>query len=131
MLQPVELDEFRTDLNRQLEELLGKAAREVAELLNSKDRFVDPLDIASLESSRTTILRLRDRERKLIRKIIETLQRIEEGTFGICEICGEAIGLARLRARPITSHCIRCKTRLESNERLIEAPHKSTGRHAV
>jgi len=62
-------------------------------------------------------LRIRDRERKLISKIQEALQRVEEGTFGICDTCGEEIGEKRLEARPVTTQCIDCKTEAEKKER--------------
>ncbi|MBD5642010.1 MAG: RNA polymerase-binding protein DksA, partial [Desulfovibrio sp.] len=61
-------------------------------------------------------LRLRDRERRLIRKIQGALQRIEDGTYGVCEECGEDISLARLKARPVTRLCIHCKARQEEDE---------------
>ena len=61
-------------------------------------------------------MRLRDRERKLIRKIQEAMGRIEDGTYGICEECGEDIGVPRLKARPMTTLCIKCKARQEAEE---------------
>jgi DnaK suppressor protein len=64
------------------------------------------------------MLRLRDRDRKLVKKIREALSRIEDGTFGICEMCGEEIAIARLKARPVTTLCIECKSRQEEEERL-------------
>lgn len=94
----------------------------VKELINGGDRLVEPVDIATLESSRGTMLRLRDRESQLIHKIVAGLHRIEDGTFGICEICDEEISIARLMARPVTSHCIQCKTKIEYGERLLAIP---------
>jgi len=72
-----------------------------------------------MDVDRSFTLRIRDRESKLINKIKAALDRIEEGEFGECEMCGEDIGLARLRARPVTTYCIRCKTKLESQEKLV------------
>jgi DnaK suppressor protein len=63
-------------------------------------------------------LRIRDRERRLINKIKEALERIENGTFGICEMCEEDISEARLKARPVTTLCIDCKIEQEKNEKL-------------
>jgi DnaK suppressor protein len=63
------------------------------------------------------VLRIRDRERKLIFKIQEALTRIDEGTFGICEECGEEIGIERLKARPVTTLCIECKSSQEVEEK--------------
>lgn len=80
--------------------------------------FADPLDRATLESNRNFTLRLRDRERVLVRKIQEALQRIETGSFGICEECGEAIDKERLLARPVTTLCIDCKEEQERVEKM-------------
>jgi DnaK suppressor protein len=64
------------------------------------------------------VLRIKDRERKLIQKIKEALDRIENGTFGICDSCGKPISEKRLMARPVTTQCIECKTEDEQKERL-------------
>jgi DnaK suppressor protein len=71
-----------------------------------------------MESDRNFELRIRDRERKLIGKIKDALERIEDGSFGICEECGEDISEQRLKARPVTTHCIDCKTNQEKDERV-------------
>jgi DnaK suppressor protein len=84
----------------------------------NRESYADPTDRASAESDRTFTLRLRDRDRKLIKKIEEALERIENGTFGICEACGEEIGIARLKARPVTTLCIECKSKQEEDEKL-------------
>jgi DnaK suppressor protein len=86
-------------------------------MTDMKENFPDPTDRASVESDRNFILRLRDRERKLIVKINQALERIEDGTFGICEDCGEPIGAKRLEARPVTTQCIDCKTKSEATEK--------------
>jgi DnaK suppressor protein len=70
-----------------------------------------------MESNRNSVLRIRDRERKLIFKIQEALTRIDEGTFGICEECNEEIGIERLKARPVTTLCIECKSSQEVEEK--------------
>ena len=112
-----QLQYFRELLTRRVEELLGHADATVVDMTDSKDNFPDPTDRASVESDRNFILRLRDRERKLIGKIKEALERIEDGSFGICEECGEEIGIKRLEARPVTTLCIDCKTKQEANEK--------------
>ncbi|PLY12479.1 MAG: RNA polymerase-binding protein DksA [Desulfuromonas sp.] len=112
------LDEFKQILEQQLEELLREAGKTVAEMSDEKTNFPDPTDRASLESDRNFELRIRDRERKLINKIREALERIEEGEFGICESCEEEIGEARLKARPVTTLCIDCKTEQERQEKI-------------
>ena len=78
--------------------------------------FPDPTDRATMESERNLTLRIRDRERKLKNKIEDALARIEDGTFGICEVCEEEIGFARLEARPVTTLCINCKSEQEQDE---------------
>jgi len=93
----------------------GKAANDMRQDRNGD--FPDPTDRASLESDRNFLLRIKDRERKLIMKVKEALDRIDNGTFGICESCGKAISEKRLMARPVTTLCIECKTEGENQER--------------
>jgi len=81
--------------------------------------FPDPTDRASLEADRNFMLRIRDRERKLILKIRDALERIDNGTYGICESCGEDISIKRLKARPVTTQCIECKTKEEAMENAL------------
>jgi DnaK suppressor protein len=114
-----ELDRFKEDLENQLEELLSHADDTVSGMTTPKENFPDPTDRASLEADRNFMLRIRDRESKLIKKIKKALERIENGTFGICEKCGEDISLKRLQARPVTSQCIECKTKEEAMEKAL------------
>ena len=109
--------EFRELLLQRLEELYQEAEKTVAGMTDTEETFPDPTDRATLESDRNFMLRIRDRERKLIVKIREALQRIEDGTFGDCEDCGEEIGEDRLKARPVTTLCIDCKRKQEANEK--------------
>lgn len=111
------LDFFRQLLQEKLEDLLKEAERTVAGMTDSKENFPDPTDRAAMESDRNFLLRIRDRERKLISKIREAMERIDEGTYGICESCGEDISEKRLTARPVTTLCIECKKRQEANEK--------------
>ncbi len=115
-----DLEYFRGILQRQLDELVKGAGKTVVEMTGSdgKTMFPDPTDRASLESDRNFELRIRDRERKLISKIQKTLEKIDNGTFGVCEVCSELIDFKRLEARPVTSHCIDCKTDEENEEKL-------------
>jgi len=113
-----ELEFFRNLLAQWLEELLNRADDTVDELLDSRENLADPLDRVSVESDRIWTLRIRDRESALIKKIRQSLKDIETGEYGICEDCGEDISIKRLNARPVTSYCIRCKTKRESVERL-------------
>jgi DnaK suppressor protein len=81
--------------------------------------FADPNDRASQESDMSLELRNRDRERKLIKKIDETIGRIDAGEYGYCDSCGVEIGLKRLEARPTATLCIDCKTLDELRERQV------------
>jgi len=81
--------------------------------------FADPNDRATQESDMALELRNRDRERKLIKKINETIARIDAGDYGYCEPCGVEIGLERLQARPTATLCIDCKTLEEIRERQL------------
>ena len=112
------LEYFRQLLQEQMDQLLRDADRTVSDMTDEKTNFPDPTDRASLESDRNFELRIRDRERKLIAKIREALERIDAGEFGECEDCGEEIGEARLRARPVTTLCIDCKTEQERQEKI-------------
>jgi RNA polymerase-binding transcription factor len=98
-------------------ELLEEAERTVGGMTDSKENFPDPTDRASLESNRNAMLRIRDRERKLLNKIDDALKRIDEGSYGLCESCENPIGIDRLKARPVTTLCIDCKSDQEAQER--------------
>jgi len=113
-----DLDSFRRLLEGRKREILSEADRAVGHM-NSKapDGFPDPTDRASLESDRALILRMRDRERKLLTKIDEAFKRLATGTYGRCEECGDDIALERLKARPVTTLCIVCKSDQEARER--------------
>jgi RNA polymerase-binding transcription factor len=111
------LEFFRSRLNEQMKELIGEAAKTVNDMTVTEGEFPDPTDRASWESDRNFLLRIRERERKLITKIGEALARIEEGAFGICERCGEEISEKRLEARPVTTLCIKCKQEQENMEK--------------
>jgi DnaK suppressor protein len=114
-----DVDFFKDYLTKRLEELLSQAGDTVSGMTVPKENFPDPTDRASLEADRNFMLRIRDRESKLIKKIKKTLDRIEKGTFGICESCGEDISIKRLKARPVTTQCIDCKTKEEALEKSL------------
>jgi len=101
----------------------GSLLRDAEETLNtlpSDLNFPDMGDQATAETDRNFTLRLRDRERMLLKKIEETIERIDNNDYGICEECGNEIGIKRLEARPVTSCCIECKTLQEEEERIAE-----------
>ena len=110
---------FRRLLNERRQELVTEAWRTVDGMGENREQFPDPTDRASLEGNRNLMLRIRDRERKLITKIDEALERIEDGSYGKCEECGGEIGIERLRARPVTTLCIDCKSLQEAQERKL------------
>ena len=110
--------EFKELLQQQLDTLLEDAGKTVSGMTEEKTNFPDPTDRASLESDRNFELRIRDRERKLINKIREAIERIDDDTFGLCESCEEIIGTERLRVRPVTTLCIDCKTEQERQEKI-------------
>ena len=114
-----DIEYFRELLTKSLEELLYHANNTVSDMTAPKENLPDPTDRASFESERDFMLLIRDRESKLIKKIKNALKRIENNTFGVCENCGEDISIARLKARPVTTQCIDCKTKEEAAERAL------------
>ncbi len=118
-MEEKDVEYFKEYLTKQLEELIAQAEVTVSDMTSHKENFPDPTDRASLESDRNFMLRIRDREHKLIKKIKKALNRIEDGTFGICEKCGEDISMERMKARPVTTHCIDCKTKEEAVEKAL------------
>jgi DnaK suppressor protein len=114
-----QLDHFRKILNDWKAELSQDIDRTVHTMQDEVTMFADPNDRASQESDMALELRNRDRERKLIKKIDETLGKINEHDYGYCESCGVEIGLKRLEARPTATLCIDCKTLDEIRERQV------------
>ncbi|MDR1856207.1 MAG: RNA polymerase-binding protein DksA [Desulfovibrio sp.] len=113
-----DLEYFRGRLAEMLVEAHEKGDSTLEALTDSNQVFADPADRATAESDRAFTLRIRDRERRLIRKIQAAQQRIDDGTYGLCEECGDEIGVARLKARPVTRLCINCKAKQEADEHL-------------
>ena len=113
-----EIDRFKKLLQERRKAIVDAtdAAREGAMAVEQAD-LPDEVDLASTETGQTLNLRLRDRELVLLKKIDKTLQKIEDGEFGVCERCGEEIGVKRLEARPVAEMCIRCKEELEKVEK--------------
>ncbi len=114
-----QLNHFRKILNDWKAELSDEIDRTVHTMQDEVTMFADPNDRASQESDMTLELRNRDRERKLIKKIDETLRNIDNDEYGYCEGCGVEIGLKRLEARPTATLCIDCKTLDELRERQV------------
>ena len=101
------------------EQLLQRADHTIAGLLDSSVNASDLIDQACMQSARDLALRMRDRESKLIRKIRYALKRMDEGVFGICELCGEEIAIGRLKVRPVTTYCVDCKRVRETLEKVV------------
>lgn len=115
------LEEFREILTKKLEGLVDEAKKSMGDLTESKENYADPTDLASFEADRNFLLRIKDRERKLILKIKEVLKKVDDGTYGVCEVCGEEIPEKRLKGRPETTLCIECKTEMEHEEKRMES----------
>jgi DnaK suppressor protein len=114
---PAKYAAIRKDLMRQRAALLAEAGT----VLTSRQQHVaapDLTDQAQAEVERNFVLRLKEREQKLLKKIDQAVQRIDNGTFGICRGCGTEIPLPRLQARPVTDLCIECKTKQEQDENI-------------
>jgi DnaK suppressor protein len=108
---------YKDVLIKKMAGLLGIADSTVTRMSEGDGTFPDPIDRAMTESSTTIELRKRDRERKLINKIQKAIQKTEDGTYGICEICGDEITEDRLSVRPETTLCISCKEEQEKEEK--------------
>lgn len=112
-----QLAHFRSILEAAKREMMEDIERTVHTMQDEHTVFADPNDRASQESDMALELRNRDRERRLIKKINDTLARIDGGEYGYCDSCGVEIGLKRLEARPTATLCIDCKTLEEIRER--------------
>ena len=113
-----ELKRFEKLLNEKREEILRNAKRTLNEDMTlDQDDLPDEMDLASSEYIQSFTFRLRGREKTFLKKIDYALTKIEDGTFGICEECGELIAGKRLEARPETTLCIRCKEDQERTEK--------------
>ena len=113
-----DLKYFKEKLNKWKDDLLTEAGVSVERSLTTEqERRGDFSDLANIEADQNFLLRIKDRERKLIAKIESCLLQIEEGTYGLCKECGDEIDIKRLEARPVASLCIVCKTEQEKHER--------------
>ena len=110
---------FRAILNSLKDELLEDIERTVHTMQDEATVFADPNDRASQESDMALELRNRDRERKLIKKVDESIAALDAGDYGFCSLCGIEIGLKRLEARPTATLCIDCKTLEEHREKQL------------
>ena len=118
-MNPMQLAYFRNKLEIWRAELLNEATETITDLSQENLHRPDQMDRAQIESNAAIDLRTRDRERKLIKKIDQTLQRIEDDDYGFCDSCGVEIGIRRLEARPTATLCIDCKTLAEIKEKQV------------
>ena len=116
---PKQLDHFRHILNGWRQELMEEVDRTVHHMQDEAANFPDPADRATQEEEFSIELRTRDRERKLIKKIDQTIDRIGLEDYGYCDTCGVEIGVQRLEARPTATQCVDCKTLDEIRERQL------------
>lgn len=114
-----QLRHFREILLAWRQQLMEEVDRTVDHMKGGANQFPDPADRATQEEEFSLELRTRDRERKLIRKIDSTVDRLDQGDYGYCETCGVEIGIRRLEARPTASQCVDCKTIDEMKERQL------------
>ncbi len=116
-MDATKLVHYRRILSERLESLVGTVQKARAEHSEGAEAEPDLTAQATVDYDRNFDMRIRDRERRLITKIREALSRIDEGSFGVCESCGEPISEKRLDARPVTTLCIDCKTESERREK--------------
>ncbi|MCM2973604.1 MULTISPECIES: RNA polymerase-binding protein DksA [Larsenimonas] len=114
-----QLAHFRQILTNWKQELMEEVDRTVQHLQEEANNHADPADRATQEESFSLELRARDRERKLLKKINQTIENIDEDDYGFCEACGVEIGIRRLEARPTATLCVDCKTLAELKERQL------------
>lgn len=112
-------DHFRNILHAWKQELMQEVDRTVHHMQDESGSLPDPNDRATQEEEFSLELRTRDRERKLIKKIDSTLERIEKDDYGYCDDCGVEIGIRRLEARPTATLCIDCKSLQEIKEKQL------------
>ncbi|OGR22251.1 MAG: RNA polymerase-binding protein DksA [Desulfobacterales bacterium RIFOXYA12_FULL_46_15] len=112
-------EQFRKILTDLMDGLEDQSGQTVSELMLEQDREIEVLADSSIQMNWAVTLRLRSRESRLIKKIKAALERIGDGTYGICETCGEDISIKRLMARPVTSKCIECKEKEEKMEAIL------------
>ena len=110
-------NDIRVDLERQRAALLEEAGETLTQR-HGVQSFPDLGDQATAEMDQNFVIRLKEREQKLLKKIDEALDRLATNTYGICERCSEEIPYPRLKARPVTTLCIECKTLQEQEEKI-------------
>ncbi|MHC1713729.1 MAG: TraR/DksA C4-type zinc finger protein [Solidesulfovibrio sp.] len=109
----LDVDRFKQVLSDMLENLIGQSRDSLDIMAREVAAFADVTDRATAESDRQLTIIMRERDRQLIGEIHEALARFEDGEYGICQECGEEIGMARLRVQPTATLCVHCKAMFE------------------
>jgi DnaK suppressor protein len=118
-MEAAKLARFKKLLLEEKQRILNNSKKTLDQELNiSQDDLPDETDLAASEINQNLVFKLRDRERQLMAKIDEALERISDGTFGTCEVCEEPIEARRLEARPVSTLCLSCKEREEHREKI-------------
>lgn len=112
-----QIEHFRKILKAWHAQIMEEAARTKSQMQDEVTNYADPADRATQEEEFSLELRNRDRERKLLKRIEQTLNKLSTGDYGYCDACGIEIGLKRLEARPTADLCIDCKTLAEIREK--------------
>ncbi len=118
-MNDAQLDHFTNILQNWKQELMEEVDRTKEHMQSELVNYADPNDRASQEEEFSLELRTRDRERKLLKKISKTIDKIDKGDYGYCDACGVEIGIRRLEARPTADLCIDCKTLAEIKEKQL------------
>ena len=118
-MNDVQRAHFRSILETWRKNLLEEASTTLESMRSTKDGLADEVDLAAYEESFRLVLRARDRELKLIKKIDMSIEALKEGDYGYCDDCGTDIGIARLEARPTATKCVECKTIAELKEKQL------------
>ena len=118
-MNDAQLAHFKDILLNWRNDLMQEVDRTVNHMQDEAANFPDPADRATQEEEFSIELRTRDRERKLIKKIDQTIERVDQNDYGYCDTCGIEVGLRRLEARPTATQCVDCKALDEIKERQI------------
>ena len=116
-MKPDDIEILKASLLKSLKDLQERSEETIPYIADQQNQSPENIDRAAMASDRNFYIRLKSREGKLIQKTETALDRIENGSYGICEICGEDISVQRLKARPVTEQCIDCKTAAEAAEK--------------
>jgi DnaK suppressor protein len=118
-MEQKQMNKFKKLLLEEKQKLLNSSRKSLDDIKVDVDDLPDETDLAASEVSQTLAFKLRDRERLMLSKIDEALEKIEEGNFGICETCEEPIEVKRLEARPVSTLCLSCKEQEEHREKVF------------